>query len=631
MSSDNQEENLASENENIVSNLSRRSLQLDDVIDDLGKYMSTENEESDSENKEENLMVLSDKEDSIIDSTKEINQDVSMSKLNSDMESSDVNIENISLKVDVDSPEDKLTEKEILLSKNSIHEHDGETQSHENKEEDLPSDVQLEESDNMNDCDKEEVKEEESPCEEEKKSFDDTDLNHAVDTKNTTDSLENNQEDTHNEKNTLLEPSLSLDDATDDQKDQEESKSIDDKKDLSLEENQPNKFTDDEKNNTDNIDLEIDMNYTKENKESEKKLESKDDHSLSVGGSDADKEEHTTVNDSNLKIKDEDISNESIFKEEALNDNHEVNLEKGDDISPEIHLNEISAEKDQQNNDHIEDQDAPKELDEDFAGESVQDVAKELDKEEDLNLSLDTVEETDEKLNLSEKNLEDNENVLQDENISKEKEKKESELQTDVFVDSVSCCETKGEHTCERQADETIQSDDLDDDIEALLANLDGLDLDNDELANDLLNEFEPKVKDISEVKKYKFKICTSLASMDRHMVSRTNKIIAILLAQEEITEEQLELCDIGTDESYKKLWYRKAIDVVNRNPLSLPGIFRENGTGNDDIFIGNYEMIYDYNEQFTIEEHLWPEIQDESNEEEESNNILMRLLGKKM
>ena len=618
MSSDNQEENLASENENIVSNLSRRSLQLDDVIDDLGKYMSTENEESDSENKEEDLMVLSDKEDSIIDSTKEINQDVSMSKLNSDMESSDVNIENISSKVDVDLPEDKLTEKEILLSKNSIHEHDDETQSHENKEEDLPSDVQLEESDNMNDCDKEEVKEEESPCEEEKKSFDDTDLNHAVDTKNTTDSLENNQEDTHNEKNTLLEPSLSLDDATDDQKDQEESKSIDDKKDLSLEENQLNKFTHDEKNNTDNIDLEIDMNYTKENKESEKKLESKDDHSLSVGGSDADKEEHTTVNDSNIKIKDEDISNESIFKEEALNDNHEVNSEKGDDISPEIHLNEISAEKDQQNNDHIEDQDAPKKLDEDFAGESVQDVAKELD----------------EKLNLSEKNLEDNENegnVLQDEKISKEKEKKESELQTDVFVDSVSCCETKGEHTCERQVDETIQSDDLDDDIEALLANLDGLDLDNDDLANDLLNEFEPKVKDISEVKKYKFKICTSLASMDRHMVSRTNKIIAILLAQEEITEEHLELCDIGTDESYKKLWYRKAIDVVNRNPLSLPGIFRENGAGNDDIFIGNYEMIYDYNEQFTIEEHLWPEIQDESNEEEESNNILMRLLGKKM
>ncbi|KAL6935751.1 hypothetical protein ACO0OL_001932 [Hanseniaspora opuntiae] len=618
MSSDNQEENLASENENIVSNLSRRSLQLDDVIDDLGKYMSTENEESDSENKEEDLMVLSDKEDSIIDSTKEINQDVSMSKLNSDMESSDVNIENISLKVDVDSPEDKLTEKEIFLSKNSIHEHDDETQSHENKEEDLPSDVQLEESDNMNDCDKEEVKEEESPCEEEKKSFDDTDLNHAVDTKNTTDSLENNQEDTHNEKNTFLEPSLSLDDATDDQKDQEESKSIDDKKDLSLKENQTNNFLDDEKNNAEDIDQEIDVNDKKENKESEKKLESKDDHSLSVGDSDADEEEHTTGNDSNLEIKDEDVSNESISKEEKLDDNHVVNSEKGDHIPLESHVNETSIEKDPKNSDSIEDQD----------------VANEVDKEEDLNLSLDIVEETDEKLDLSEKNLEDNENeanALHEEEISKEIEKKESKLQTDVFVDSVSCCESKGEHTCERQVDETIQSDDLDDDIEALLANLDGLDLDNDDLANDLLNEFEPKVKDISEVKKYKFKICTSLASMDRHMVSRTNKIIAILLAQEEITEEQLELCDIGTDESYKKLWYRKAIDVVNRNPLSLPGIFRENGAGNDDIFIGNYEMIYDYNEQFTIEEHLWPEIQDESNEEEESNNILMRLLGKKM
>lgn len=618
MSSDNQEENLASENENIVSNLSRRSLQLDDVIDDLGKYMSTENEESDSENKEEDLMVLSDKEDSIIDSTKEINQDVSMSKLNSDMESSDVNIENISLKVDVDSPEDKLTEKEIFLSKNSIHEHDDETQSHENKEEDLPSDVQLEESDNMNDCDKEEVKEEESPCEEEKKSFDDTDLNHAVDTKNTTDNLKNNQEDTHNEKNTLLEPSLSLDDATDDQKDQEESKSIDDKKDLSLKENQTNNFLDDEKNNAEDIDQEIDVNDTKENKESEMKLESKDDHSLSVGDSDADEEEHTTGNDSNLEIKDEDVSNESISKEEKLDDNHVVNSEKGDHIPLESHVNETSIEKDPKNSDPIEDQD----------------VANEVDKEEDLNLSLDIVEETDEELDLSEKNLEDNENeanALHEEEISKEIEKKESKLQTDVFVDSVSCCETKGEHTCERQVDETIQSDDLDDDIEALLANLDGLDLDNDDLANDLLNEFEPKVKDISEVKKYKFKICTSLASMDRHMVSRTNKIIAILLAQEEITEEHLELCDIGTDESYKKLWYRKAIDVVNRNPLSLPGIFRENGAGNDDIFIGNYEMIYDYNEQFTIEEHLWPEIQDESNEEEESNNILMRLLGKKM
>lgn len=607
---------MSSENENIVSNLSRRSLQLDDVIDDLGKYMSTENEESDSENKENSLMVSSDKENSFIDTTKEIDQDVSSSK------SDDVYIGNISSKVDVDLSMEKLTEDEDSLSEKFMNKHDEESQSYENKKKESQSGIQLEDNDIKDVCDKEEVTKEESPCEEETKCIDNIDLKGAVDITNT----EDNQENIHSEKNILPERSLSLDDANDDQKGEEESKSIDDRNDVSSEENQSHTFTDDENNNVDDIDRENGMDDTKENHESEKELEVKNDDKLSTDGFDVDEEEHTTEKDSNADIKNLDISDILITEEEALNDEHEVNSEESNDINQESQLNEISTEKDQQSSDHVEDQDAAEKLD--------QEVVNELHKEENSNKSLEIVDETDEKLDLSEENPHDNAseaNVLQDEEISKDIKTKECELQTDVFVDSVSCCETKGEHTCERQVNNTIENDDLDDDIEALLANLDGLDLDHDDMANDLLNEFEPKAKDINEVKKYKFKICTSLASMDRHMVSRTNKIIAILLAQEEITEEHLELCDIGTDESYKKLWYRKAIDSVNRNALPLPGVFRENGAGNDDIFIGNFEMIYDYNEQFTIEEHLWPEFKHENNEEEESNNILMRLLGKKM
>ncbi|KAF0271445.1 hypothetical protein FOG51_03618 [Hanseniaspora uvarum] len=230
----------------------------------------------------------------------------------------------------------------------------------------------------------------------------------------------------------------------------------------------------------------------------------------------------------------------------------------------------------------------------------------------------------------------DEEKALAD-SMEEELEMSGLEIEEDDFVDSMSCCATNnGEHTCDHKKEvdeknETEESDDLDDDIDALLANLDDLDLDNDDLANDLLDEFEPKTKDIHVVKKYKFKICTSLASMDRHMVSRTNKLITILLAQEDISEDLLELCDIGTDENYKKIWYRKALNSHTRQPLSLPGIFRENG--NDDIFIGNYEMIYDYNENFTVEEHLWPELKNKpkDKEEDESNSILMRLLGKKL
>ena len=230
----------------------------------------------------------------------------------------------------------------------------------------------------------------------------------------------------------------------------------------------------------------------------------------------------------------------------------------------------------------------------------------------------------------------DEEKALAD-SMEEELEMSGLDIEEDDFVDSMSCCATNnGEHTCDHKKEvdeknETEESDNLDDDIDALLANLDDLDLDNDDLANDLLDEFEPKTKDIHVVKKYKFKICTSLASMDRHMVSRTNKLITILLAQEDISEDLLELCDIGTDENYKKIWYRKALNNHTRQPLSLPGIFRENG--NDDIFIGNYEMIYDYNENFTVEEHLWPELKNKpkDKEEDESNSILMRLLGKKL
>lgn len=612
MSSKNPEENLAIENENIVANLSRRSLQLDDVIDDLGKYMSTENEESDCENKEESLLILSDKENNIIDSAKKLSQDASTCKSNSDDNSSDDNIENIPSEVEVDSPMNKLTENESHLPLKSINEFDDELKSYQNEEEKLSTDSQQEENDNKDDC-HEEVTKEEFPCEEEMKSVDENEFDDAA---NTTNQLEN-QNDSHHERITMPEPSSGLDEANDDRQGEAESQPTDDKKDISLKENQSPTFTDDEKNNSDDTDRENDTNDTKNNNEPENKLESKEDDSLLSGGFDV-SEEHITDKNPNVEIKHEDISNSSINKDEAVDCIHEVNSEKSNDNHQTIHLDEISTDKDQQSTDHIEDQDS----------------AHEFDKDEDLNLGPDIVEATEEKKDLSERNLEDNKNgtkVFQDEVLLKESNKKKDELQTDVFVDSVSCCETKGQHTCEHQVDGTLQSDDLDDDIEALLANLDGLDLDNDELANDLLNDFDPKTKDIGEVKKYKFKICTSLASMDRHMVSRTNKIISILLAQEEITEEHLELCDIGTDESYKKLWYRKAIDAANRNALSLPGIFRENGAGNEDMFIGNYEMIYDYNEQFTIEEHLWPEIKDETNEEDESNSILMRLLGKKM
>lgn len=632
MPSANQEENIATESENYISNLSRRSLQLDDVIDDLNKYMSTENEESDCDNKEDSLIPLSDKEDSMITSTNDINEEIPITKLCSEKEPFNKSTDEISSREEADLSTDKLTENKESLLKNTIdeedysqtenlerdtffaesednnvesmNEDDGKSHSYENKEEHVPFNIQLDENANQNESDKKEAK-----------NVEDTSLSDVVSTPKETE----NVEDIKNENNQLSESPLNLDDVGNDQKDLEESKSTEEKNVICLKENQslPN-YTDEDNIKVEDIAPEINMKNTKENQGFEKDVEGEDDAELIVGGSDVDEEDNKTDKDLDVEIKDGDFNNSSISEEEAFDDKQDVNSEKSSDITLESPLKETSIETEERNSDHKKDEDTFNISDEEKA----------------LNISGENVEEVNKIPDSSEENLENNQNdtnSLQDEKILKEIITKESVLGAGTFLDSVNCCEASGEHTCKSQVDNTVQSDDLDDDIEALLANLDGLEIDNDELANDLLNEIEPKTKDASEIKKYKFKICTSLASMDRHMVSRTNKIIAILLAQEEITEEHLELCDIGTDESYKKLWYRKAIDAVNRNPLALPGLFRENGAGNDDIFIGNFEMIFEYNEQFTIEEHLWPETKNQSNEEEESNNILMRLLGKKM
>lgn len=175
---------------------------------------------------------------------------------------------------------------------------------------------------------------------------------------------------------------------------------------------------------------------------------------------------------------------------------------------------------------------------------------------------------------------------------------------------------------------------DLDDDIDALLADLHNMDEDNDLLAKELLEELVPETEtDPAVVKKFHFKIFTSLASMDRNMVSRTNKTISLLLAQEGVTEDLLELCDVGTDSTAKKLWYRKACDPVTRESVPLPGVFRE--SNEDDLFIGNYTMIEDFVEDCSMEEKMWPELviksdSGQGNKEDSENSIIWRLLGKK-
>ena len=385
-----------------------------------------------------------------------------------------------------------------------------------------------------------------------------------------------------------------------------------------------------------------------------------------------DKEEENFFESKDLENLDDSSVNESTEKKETKVID-KLDGEKDDDV---VELKSIDESKEETSDVVLKDK-VEEELAKDIDNKETSYVKEEKEEEKLKEKKLESEEKEEdvdeEKQQQEEKEEEEKEETLQgkEKEVKLSDEEKEDQLEKDdtnkdistsletseLFEDSKNCCDDgNGNHTCttrtiqkkleitekENNVDDSqnIGDDDddddddslnIDDDIDALLADLDNMDdKDNDLLAKELLEELEPKKEtDPKIIKNYTFKIFTSLASMDRHMVSRTNKIISLLLAQEGVTENLLELCDLGTDAEAKKNWYRKALNPNTREPLPLPGLFRKNVE--EDLFIGNYEMIEEFNEDSVLEDKLWPELMIKNTETTiNENNILWRLLGKK-